>query len=185
MKKLLVVGVCLGWFGTAGVVAQDKPGSGAEERIELAKRIYRERILYGLERRSDPLPPSPPRLPEEAEDPLLNERTAEDLHSWSVRWMEAECDAATDRAGRLAAAQGHLRRMKALESGTLARDELADHPYIKELVEKKSTILVISADQLRKVDKHMLSVASRRFPDMARYFRLEAEARLAREQAGR
>jgi hypothetical protein len=31
----------------------------------------------------------------------------------------------------------------------------------------------------------MLSIASRRFPDMARYFRLEAEAIVAKEQAGR
>jgi hypothetical protein len=37
------------------------------------------------------------------------------VYRWSVRWMEAQCEASTDKAGQVAAAQDHLDRMKKLE----------------------------------------------------------------------
>jgi hypothetical protein len=133
VKNLLSAGICLAVLGQSSVGADDKPPVAVRERVELAKKIYRERILFGLERRLDP--PQAPSGP--TTDPLLNEAMAEDLHKWSARWLEAECDAATDRAGRAAAARAHLDRMKTLESGKMVRKELADHPLVKELDEKK------------------------------------------------
>jgi hypothetical protein len=180
VKFLLSLGIGLAALCPSVVRAEDTPPPAARERVELAKRIYRERILSGLERRaSSPLSASNP-----PEDPLLNEAMAEDLHKWSVRWLEAECDAAPTQAGRMTAARAHLDRMIALESGKMVRKELADHPLVKELDEDKSALVDIGVDDLRKV-WDQLSASTRRYPDVARYFRLEAEARLAREKAGR
>jgi hypothetical protein len=157
---------------------EDKPPDVARERVELAKRVYKGRILKGLQLqiapREGPFTHSP-------EDPLLNEAMAEDLHKWSVRWMEAECDAATDRAGRVAAAQAHLDRMMTVESGKMVRKELADHPLVKDLVDGKPPFVDTGVDDLREIRPD----DARRYLDVARYFRLEAEARLAREKAGR
>jgi hypothetical protein len=180
VKRFLLVGLSIAALGPSDVRAEDKRPAAAQERIALAKRIYRERILFGLNRRIAPPQPALD-LPEE---PLLNEAMAEDLHRWSVRWMEAECDAATDRAGRVAAAQAHLDRMMTVESGKMARKELADHPLVKELDQKKIPVVDMGVDELRVV-LDQFAVATRRYPEVARYFRLEAEARLASEKAGR
>src|SRR4051812_8051673 len=104
VKDLLLVGIGLAALGLSNVRAEDEPPAASKERIGLAKRVYRERILFGLNRRIAPLQSTAGLT----EDPLLNEAMAEDLHRWSVRWMEAECDVAPDRAGRVAAAQAHL-----------------------------------------------------------------------------
>ena len=109
---------------------------------------------------------------------------AEDLHRWSVRWMEAECDATPDRPGRVAAAQAHLDRMKSVELGKIARKELADHPLVKALDEKKFNLVDFDVDELRKLWNQQAE-PTRRYPEVARYFRLEAEARLTKERAGR
>jgi hypothetical protein len=148
----------------------------------LARKIYRSRILYGLERRAGP--PQTPVGP--FTDPLINETMAEDLHRWSVRWMEAEADNAADRIGRIAAAQSHLDRMMAVESGRMVRKELADHPLVKEMDERKTPV-DFPADILLKELKvgNEIPEAMRRYPDVTRYFRLEAEALLAKEKAGR
>ena len=37
------------------------------------------------------------------------------VYRWSVRWMEAQREASTDKAGQVAAAQDHLDRMKKFE----------------------------------------------------------------------
>jgi hypothetical protein len=180
VKNFLLVGVSLASLAMSHAEAEDKPAPPAQERIELAKQTYRGRILYGLERRSDP-PRTPAGL---SEEPLLNEAMAEDLHKWSVRWMEAECDAAADRAGRVAAAQAHLDRMKSIEAGRMARKELADHPFVKELDQRKSPLVDLDVQEMRKV-WDQLAITSQRYPEVARYFRLEAEARLAKERDGR
>lgn len=179
MKYLHLVGIGLATLGLSDVRAEDRPPAAARERVELAKRIYRERILFGLNRRI-----APPSTPNRPGDPLLNEAMAEDLHRWSVRWMEAECDAAADRAGRVAAAQAHLDRMMTVESGKMARKELADHPLVKGLDKGKSPLVDIGVEELRNI-RDELAETTRRYPEVARYFRLEAEARLAKEKAGR
>jgi hypothetical protein len=179
VKHFLLVGVSIVALGPSDARAEDKPPAPAQERVQLAKRIYQERILFGLNRRIAPPQPAVD-LPE---DPLLNEAMAEDLYRWSVRWLEAECDAAANRAGRVAAAQAHLDRMRTVESGKMARKELANHPLVKELDQKRIPV-DMGVEELRAViDQY--GDATRRYPEVARYLRLEAEARLAKEKAGR
>jgi hypothetical protein len=183
MKRFLFVGFGLAVLGLSYAAAEDKPSPAPRERVELAKKIYQARILHGLERRMDPptVPPSGPRT-----DPLLNEDMAEELHRWSVRWMEAEQDSATNRAGRIAATQAHLDRMISIESGTMVHKELADHPLVKEMDERKTPVdfpLELLVKELKNGNEY--SEAMRRYPEVVRYFRLEAEALLAKEKAGR
>ncbi len=187
MKNLLMVVVGLAALGLSRVGAEDKPLNASQERVDLARRIYREKILVGLQRRFDPPSADVVNL-DRKEDPLLNEAMAEDLHRWSIRWMEAECDAAPDRAGRVAAGQAHLDRMKSIESGKMARKELAGHPLLKEqdAFAKKSNlgdIVDVDAHQLKTVPEYAHTAG--RYVDVTRYFRLEAEALLAREKASR
>ena len=106
---------------------------------------------------------------------------AKDLHQWSIRWMEAERDAATDQAGRVAAAQAHLDRMRTVESGKMVRKELADHLLVRDLDERKIPLVEGGVDELREGRPD----DAQRYREVARYFRLEAEARLAREKASR
>src|SRR5437764_13282027 len=91
VKNLLLVGIGLAALGLSNVRAEDEPPAASKERIGLAKRVYRERILFGLNRRTAP----PQSTAGPTEDPLLNEAMAEDLHRWSARWKAAACDVAT------------------------------------------------------------------------------------------
>jgi hypothetical protein len=160
------------------VKSEDGPEAVAPERIALAKRIYHDKILSGLNRRIAP----PTSSSVQIEDPLLTETMAEDLYQWSVRWMEAEIHAANDRVGRVVAVQGHLDRMKSLEQGRMVRKELADHPLVKELDESKTSFVDVDMDELRK-HRDQMSETMRMYMEVTRYFRLEAEARLAKEKA--
>ena len=89
-----------------------------------------------------------------------------------------------DRPGRVAAAQAHLERMKTVELGNMARKELANHPLVKDLDERKFNLVDIDVAELLKVQDE-LAETTRRYAEVARYFRLEAEAQLAKEKAGR
>ncbi|SIN75740.1 hypothetical protein SAMN05444166_0670 [Singulisphaera sp. GP187] len=178
MKSLVLITASFAILGLSHARGEDKPSDGARERVELAKRIYKGRIVKGLELR---FAPPQVELNNTSEDPLLNEVMAEELHKWSVRWMEAECDAAVDQAGRVVAAQTHLDRMMAVESGKMARKELADHPLLKEIDKFRKGFVDAGVEALREINP----AAASRYRDVARYFRLEAEARLAREKAGR
>lgn len=191
MKRFFLVAAGLAALGIAHAGAQDRAPDPSRERVELARRIYGERLLHGLRMRLDRTPNPDPHHP--SEDPLFNEAMAEDLHKWSLRRLEAECDAAADRAGRVAAAQAHLDRMAAVASGRMVRQELADHPLVKEMSAlptstvdgKPSETKINLVDVDVKGYRELQPVGARRYLDVARYFRLEAASRLAREKAGR
>ena len=175
MKKLLWIGLGLAVLGLSDAKAQVGPNPAARERVELAKKVYRERIGDALERLVAPLD-SPVDPSGERKNPLLNEEMVEELHKWSVRWMEAEIDASAGPAGRVTAAQSHLDRMMAVESGNMASKELPDHELVKGS-EKNGNFS--GRDALRVEHPYQ----ARRYFDVAHYFRLEAEARVAREKA--
>lgn len=181
MKSLwILVGASLAVLGPSSVRAEDKPpaGAAAKERVELAKKFYKDQILRDLARRL--APPDQGKGP--IEDLFLTESMAEALHTWSVRWMEAERDGAVDQTGRIAAVQAHLDRMISVEAGKMTRKELADHPFVKEADESNRSMFVdLDPEKVREAFPEV----TRRFSDVARYFRLEAEAWLAKEKAGR
>jgi hypothetical protein len=179
VKYVILVPASLAVLGLSHARAQEQKPPPAGERIEIAKRIYGEQILSAVAMSFAP----PRNQGDPPVVPLWNEAMAEDLHRWSLRWMEAECDAAAAQAGRVAAAQAHLNRMTGVEAGK-PRMELANHPMLKDLEEwSKEGGEIIDAGVKKYQDVN--PKAAKRYMDVARYFRLEAEARLANEKAGR
>jgi hypothetical protein len=87
---LALAGVCL-----AGEPAPEKTGN-AKARAAAARKVY-EHLMerYKVD----------PNFQNEPERSYL----------WSRRWMEAEREAAATKAGRVAAVEGHLERMKKWE----------------------------------------------------------------------
>jgi hypothetical protein len=88
---------------------------------------------------------------------IFDARLAERLGDWSVRWMEAGRNVGT-RAARFDAPRAHLDRMRSLENGRSVKDALKE----AGLPDDKS-----------------IDVATlREFAEVAKFFRLEAEAQL-------
>jgi hypothetical protein len=86
----------------------------AAERAALAGRIYAT-ILEESSRQAAPRP-----RPGEAQqdtEALFPDELAERLGQWSLRWQEAQDNAAKSRAARYQALSDHLRRMGDLEEG--------------------------------------------------------------------
>ena len=169
MKNVLLLGIGLSVIGLTDAVAGDKPAvSKTQDRFELAKKIYRARILSILNRRV-----APPRDGVPSVELHLDIEAAEDLHRWSIRWMEAEHYESGIPELRLAALQAHLERMGSLETGKMVRKELADHPLVKELDERK---ISVDLDPRLALKENPDNEELRRYVDVTRYFRLEAEA---------
>jgi hypothetical protein len=125
----------------------------APERAEIAGRVYRA-ILRAEARRYL----APPRAGEPPPDAaVFDARLAERLGEWSIRWMEAALSAG-GRAARFEAVRAHLERMRGLESGRALRDALGAEG--------------------RPADRPPEVTAPGEFVEVARFFRLDAEARL-------
>jgi hypothetical protein len=91
----------------------------AAERAAIAGRAYRT-ILDGWVRRAT-TPPRPGGGP--PDDPaLFSLELAERLGLWSLRWQEAQDNAAKSLAGRYQALSDHLNRMSSLEEGRSLRE---------------------------------------------------------------
>ena len=117
--RLLAAGLVLGLAVlTAPARADDKTRENAKGRLEAARKVYE-----GLFQRA--------RIdPNAALDP-------DKLALWSRRWMEAERELGDTKEDKIAAAQGHLDRMKKLEGtvtdlhkrGMAAAHEVAAQEY--------------------------------------------------------
>lgn len=103
-----------------------------------------------------PPPADPAKAAVEAESARsqINGRLAEQLAAWSTRWRDAAAASAANAAARTAAIKAHVDRMARLES----------HEFLlKEMKDSSSYPLL------------------REFFGYSKFFRLEAEAALARE----
>ena len=78
-----------------------KPQALAKARLQLARKLY--------EATEEELKAPPTEVPMEHRHLPVQER----LVTWSTRWMEAERDANPGRAGRIAALEAHVKRLKA------------------------------------------------------------------------
>lgn len=172
---------------------KDAP-TNAEARIRIARAKY-ERLLEDAANHFE----APPIGADGRDEPshLLDEPGAELFHSWSRRRMEAELEAAADKAGRLAAIRAHRDRMRELETGqALAKlmepQEPKDGPCRQD--EKPPTPNSVLPDPLPDDPEELqdlmvmepIDVANRRyiyFRVSAKFFRLEAESRLAKAEA--
>jgi hypothetical protein len=98
MTRQLTLGVLLLATTATRASADDaKPAELAKARVEAARNVYEgmlERARIDARFALDP----------------------EKLYLWSRRWMEAEQAVAAEKAGRVAALQAHLARMKKLEA---------------------------------------------------------------------
>ena len=91
----------------------------AAERAALASRIYRDLLDESVPRALTPHRPGGGPRDVEA---LFRLELAERLGQWSLRWQEAQDNAAKSRAARYQALSDHLRRMSSLESGRFRHD---------------------------------------------------------------
>jgi len=91
----------------------------AAERAVVAGRVYWTTLDRWVQRAM--APPGPGGGPPE-EDALFSPELAERLGQWSLRWQEAEDNAAKSLAGRYQALSNHLGRMSALEDGRFWRE---------------------------------------------------------------
>ena len=90
----------------------------AAERAVLAGRVYRAVLDESVQRAMTP--PRPGGGPRDVEG-LFTLELAERLGQWSLRWQEAQDNAAKSRAARYQSLADHLGRMSALESGRFRR----------------------------------------------------------------
>jgi hypothetical protein len=86
----------------SAIAADDEAVANAKARTEAAKRVYED-----LSKRMEA-------------DPARYPLDFDKLCTWSVRWMEAQRDAAGDADAKAKAVQAHLARVK--DIGTLAKD---------------------------------------------------------------
>lgn len=106
-------------IGAGGFQEGRKTSGLAKARVELARRIYRtseDQVMH---------PPAPPAAgPADAE----LARQLERLAVWSRHLMEAELDLDGAKASRVAALEGHLKRLKSWEDicGDLIRGEASN-----------------------------------------------------------
>jgi hypothetical protein len=91
----------------------------AAERAVLAGRVYRTVLDESVRRAMTP--PRPGGGPRDAAA-LFRLELAERLGQWSLRWQEAQDNAAKSRAARYQALSDHLSRMSALEGGRFHRE---------------------------------------------------------------
>lgn len=91
----------------------------AAERAVIAGRAYRT-ILDAWVKRASATPGQQGRPAHE--NILLDSELVERLAQWSLRWQEAEDNAAKSLAGRYQSLASHLSRMSALEDGRVRRD---------------------------------------------------------------
>jgi hypothetical protein len=91
----------------------------AAERAVLANRVFRS-ILEGWVGRALAAPRPAGVAPDATA--LFRPDLAERLGQWSLRWQDAQDNAARNLAGRYQAASDHLGRMDSLENGRLVRD---------------------------------------------------------------
>lgn len=78
-----------------------KPGAlalNAQARREAARKVYEGMVRNPVE------------------DPESVRYDLGDLHDWSVRWMQAERDLARTKVEKIAAIEGHLKRMEVRKS---------------------------------------------------------------------
>lgn len=108
MNRYLVILLCaLLGAGVGGLVAQQKatsepktpPWELAKDRVEAARKTFE---TVELEFRQ-------------------GKATLDQLRDWSNRWVQAQQDASTKKAERLAALEAHVTRMKTVEKLALDR----------------------------------------------------------------
>jgi hypothetical protein len=101
----MAAGLLLALARPAPAQDEDKAArANAKARAEAAQKVYKG--LWGAWRRG--FGPSP------------GGDIQELFYRWSVRWLEAEIEASTTKAEQVAAAEGHLKRMRGLEKSARA-----------------------------------------------------------------
>jgi hypothetical protein len=95
-RQFFLAGLVLLAASAPGPADEAKPADLAKARADAARETYE-----GVVNRHQVDPNGP---------------SFESIYLWSRRWMEAEQALATDKAGRLAALQGHVDRMKKWET---------------------------------------------------------------------
>jgi hypothetical protein len=88
------------------------------------------------------------------EDARFSPEDAERLGQWSLRWLEAQDNAARNLAGRYEALSDHLRRMNSLEDGSFVREmvERSGLPKGRPVESKPSQMFAEVARFFRPVD---------------------------------
>jgi hypothetical protein len=168
---LLVIG-CAAVGLAAGTWASQEPGGRdadlwAEQRVALARQKYE-----GLFRKTSDDLLDPP-VGEQGQlkfASVLSDERAESFGRWSVRWMDAERDSASNDATAIrAAVRAHKDRMLDLENGGVLRQWL----------EKR----IVPAPTREHYAETMKEAPA--FTDAIRFFRLEAESLVAKASKAR
>jgi hypothetical protein len=139
----------------------------AAERVAVAGRIYSTTLDGWVKQMMAPPGPRAGPLDESA---LVGAEIAERLGHWSLRWQEAQDNAAKSLAGRYEALADHLRRMSSLEDGACIRESAGPNGSQKARpVESKPPRLVAEiARYFRPVDERGID---RVVPEIVEYER--------------